>query len=560
MTSATRLPSRGLSWFLAAAASLAVVAPCPLAAQPLDSVDPAPRSSPGKAKKVSEVDLAIAGALLERAEKLFAQGDYKNARTLLLEALRRSPNGPHADNAIGLLRATNEKLGLDADDGIPPNAGTTSGDAGNTDGNGTDALSDPYGETSNPLGGNKGDGDWGEPADPYSDGENNELDSGDATGADILEEDPDGADPDDEVALADVELEQIDDDEEPEDPELDRLDDLAMGRRVLLIYGGAYGFLTGLALAGPQDEFGDTDGSAIWLAGAGAGAGMLGGYYLAKRGPYTEGQAMVISWSGIWSGASLGYMSDLVSGVDRSSTNDIYKGLAIGSLIGTGAGVIVANRYDPSVGDVALVNSLGLYGMSGALLLGLGLDPTESEAYSINALVGTALGLAAGIYAAKNSDVSRQRMLWVDIGAAVGAAVPWVVIYPLVDGDGSSSATQVTGVLSLIGLATGAYFAWNATNDMDGKKSDKLDEDELDEDELDEDELDEDELDEDDETQLMSRRGRAIHLPPPPGLIQRRGDGTWTIGLPAFRPAENPALAPRLGKPGFAVDVLSGRF
>ncbi|MEM9493275.1 MAG: hypothetical protein AAGC55_29260, partial [Myxococcota bacterium] len=139
-------------------------------------------------------------------------------------------------------------------------------------------------------------------------------------------------------------------------------------------------------------------------------------------------------------------------------------------------------------------------------------------------------------------------------GAAAGAAVPWVLIFPLANSEDSGSGPrQVTAALSAGGLLAGAYLAWRATRDMDGRRAADPQEDDED---IDEEDVDEGEKEGDDSRRI----GRLGSAPPPPGLVQRHADGRWSLGVPLVRPAGDLRLAPRPGKPGLAVDVLSGHF
>jgi hypothetical protein len=180
-----------------------------------------------------------------------------------------------------------------------------------------------------------------------------------------------------------------------------------------------------------------------------------------------------------------------------------------------------------------VVNSLGLYGMTTALLLGVVMDPKESEGFSINALVGGAIGIGAGMYAAGRIDTSRRRMLYVDLGASAGALVPWLLVYPVVSDD--DGGAQITGLISALGLVVGGYATWRLTARMDrgetiGRKR-------------------------------MAGAAGAARLAPVPGLIQRDSAGQWGVGMLTLRPmVTHPLLAPASGAPGLGVDLVGGRF
>lgn len=465
------------AWLLGA---LLAVAPVPAAAQPEE-----PAASPQAGAQTDSpqviIDQAVARALFERARELFDQGDPGNAKMLLTESLERSPRGPQAQEALPLLRQCNVQLGIaDRNHGVPPAL------------RGTEGLVDPYG------------GGGIETLDPYAEPDSATLDpygtAAGETGGGMLG-DIGGAD----AARAGAPVPSA--------------YDLARGQRILMLYGGLYGFTAGMGVTGANGE------GAVVTGLLGAGTGMAGAYFLARNRDITTARASIIAWSGIWAGTATGLLTDLVTGIDTTDTGDVFAGMALGGLVGTGAGWWLAHETDPSAGDVALVNSLGLYGTTGSLLVGVGLDPPESEAYSLNALLGAALGLGVGMYVAPRVEVSRRRMLWVDLGAAAGALVPWIVLYPMIEGQDGSGGVQAAGWLSTLGLFGGAYMAWRWTDGMDEEPSD------------------------------ISRKQIAAV----PALLQRTEDGRWSLGTPALRPASMPALSPVSGQ-GLALDILGGHF
>jgi hypothetical protein len=50
-------------------------------------------------------------------------------------------------------------------------------------------------------------------------------------------------------------------------------------------------------------------------------------------------------------------------------------------------------------------------------------------------------------------------MAWMDLGAAAGAALPWVLVYPLAADDGRDDEQLVSGIACAT-LALGAAAAW----------------------------------------------------------------------------------------------------
>jgi hypothetical protein len=428
-----------------------------------------------------DIDEQVAEALYQRGLVLFQQGDYENAKKLFIESLERSATGPRSKDALRLLRSSNERLGFDDLDAGRPGTGG--------------APLDPY-----------GDPDPGAaPLDPYGD-----PDPGTAP-----------LDPYGDPGTA-VEVRSIEETERE------------TAQRTLLFWGGAYGFTTGLALAGPQDEVGSIGGVPFLVGALSAGAGAGLSYFWFDRYPMTPGQAAATASGGFWGAATFGLIGDVIlfyasdSEEAGNDTNALYKFVAAGGLVGTGLGGAYAYRASPGEGEVAFVNSLSLYGASLGLLLGVTIDPPQSQAYSLQAAIGSLIGLGTGVYLAERAGVSRRRMLWVDLGAAAGAAVPWALVYPLVSDSDSSKDEQAIGFVSSLTMVGGAVAAWLLTRGLDR------------------------------EPEPLAAEAGADRTPPPPALLQREQSGRWRVGVPVLRPVEDPALAPPARSLG--LDLFSGRF
>jgi hypothetical protein len=314
--------------------------------------------------------------------------------------------------------------------------------------------------------------------------------------------------------------------ETPADPAVTAPDDPGTGttvgrrsaQRTLMLYGGMYGLTAGMALAGIEAA---DDPALAGLLGAGAGAAL--GYLAPRYGDISSGQASTIAWTGAWSGLAGGLLVDL-SGIGTSTGTGVMRGVALGGLLGTGAGWFLAKKIDPSPGDAALVNSLGLYGTAASFFIGVGLAPIEVEGYSLNALLGAGVGLAVGFYAAPRLEVSRKRMLLVDLGAGLGAVAPWILIYPAIQESSVTSDEQTAGVLSALGLLAGGYLAWRMTAKLDVDTA------------------------------------AAEPVPALSGLLQHGADGTWALGTPLPRLPHNTELGPPSRGWGMALDLVTGQF
>lgn len=470
---------------LACTSTVAVAQPVPTPPAPDDGLAdpyaPAPAPTPApegdadtglEDERQREIDVAVAQALYERGKTLYAEGDHLNAKQMFVESLERSAKGPVAADALAMLRATNERLGVaNLDDGNPSVAPT-------------EPL-DPYGGT-----GDEG-GPGGDLVDPYG-GDSPVLDPYGGMIGPGTRDDLDGA---------------------------------ATARRRIAMWSAGLGALLGLAIAGPQDDTGDTRGAAILAALVGGGVGAGAAWYALRNRTLTEGQGQAVISAGSWGAYLIALFGDAVTGVDTTTTNEGFKATAIGGALGLAGGAVYAATQEPTAGDVALINSFGLYGTTAGLMLGVGMSPPETEAYSINGFLGASGGLVLGHYLAGRAEVSRARMLRVDLGALAGVAATWAVFYPLVADDGTDNDEQAAGFLSIGSMAAGAYIGWRLTRGMD-----------------------------DSPTLTASREA------PVPGLITRTSDGSWGVGTTLPRPMENPALAPRTGAFTLGADVLSGRF
>ena len=421
--------------------------------QPVDPYGE-PEAPPPPLDPADDIDDQVAQALYARGQELLQRGDAASAKQLFVESLERSPKGTRSADALRYLRVANKKLGLkNLDDGRPG------------------APADP-----------DGDGKAGEqPLDPY------DQEGGGVGGAEI---------------------------DRPAGPS-------AVGRRIVMAFSAGAGLIAGLAVAGPEetstDDFGETTtrvpAGAVLAGVLGAAAGFGTAWWLTDRYPVTTGQSVAIASGATWGTIDLALFGDAVTGAD-SDSNDVWKFAAAGGLLGLGAGTWYAARLDPGEEELVFVNSLGAMGAGAGLLVGVGIQPPEREAYSINALVGSLGGLGIGVALADSARLSSRRMLFLDLGAAAGAAVPWVLLYPLIKDDESENDEQAAGWLSALTLGGGAITAWFLTRGMDDE---------------------------------VAADGEAALDAPPPALVVRRADGRWDLAAPLPRPLVAPALAPPSG-------------
>jgi hypothetical protein len=143
------------------------------------------------------------------------------------------------------------------------------------------------------------------------------------------------------------------------------------------------------------------------------------------------------------------------------------------------------------------------------------MQPAESEAYSVNGIVGAAGGVVVGMIAAPSTNTTPRRMLRVAGLAAAGGALPFL-LYAGIHDKTTTSDEQTVGLLSSAGLVAGAYLGFRLTSGMD----DGLD-------------------------TLDGKRHVQVD-DAPVSLLQHHSDGRWALGSIAIRPLST-ELAPQRG-------------
>ncbi len=289
----------------------------------------------------------------------------------------------------------------------------------------------------------------------------------------------------------------------------------------LAAFGAAYGTTLGLALGGPQSRDGSVRGGAVVLGLLGGGGAGALGYYASERFDLTGPQVGTIGAAGTFGAMAGGFVGDLVAGIDDGSPNQITASMAVGGLLGTGAGAVYAVRRPPSAESVHLTSSLAAYGTAAALFLGVAMDPPTREAYSLNAALGGAAGLGAGVWLGELGRAPpRAQMHRADIGAGAAVAGTWVLLYP------ATGSARATGAISVLSLAGGALAGFYTGRDEAGEPA------------------------ADGEAAALSAA--------PPALWVRGAHGEWSRGVPIVRPLR--AADHGDGDFSLGFDVASGRF
>jgi hypothetical protein len=225
----------------------------------------------------------------------------------------------------------------------------------------------------------------------------------------------------------------------------------------------------------------------------------------------------------VW-GAAIGAAVGDAAVVDETKGSHIAIGAGVGLAVGGLAGYGLARKRPQTRGDVALMDTLAGIGGAGGLTLGMLMQPAETEAYSINAVIGVAGGLLVGYIAAPQTNTTERRMLRVAGISVLGGALPFLLYAGIYD-KSSDGDERLVGGLATAGLLAGAYVGFRMTRNMDVGED------------------------------ALPGEKRAIE-DAPIALIGRHSDGRWAPNGIGIAPT-SPQLAPQ---PGMTVSLLGGRF
>ena len=422
----------------------------------------------------------VAQQLVERAQQLFDAKVYADAKQIAFEAIAQSAIGPAAVHARFIIKQANLQLGLKDDSPPPP----------------------PEKPVAPPIVVPAGTGD----APPPIDKPGEQVDAtpiGDPTLATRPVPPPAPTTP-----------------EKPEQP----VGPSDTNRRIATtvhttLYAGLFGSMIGSLFSKSNEAAG-----AIPM---GLAAGIVGGVYgpdLVDRLGWDEAQIRTTGAGTVWGGVLGGFFADAVT-VGPTSGRQVLIGAAIGATLGGAGGAFLAHGKKLTRGDVALVDTFAGAGLFGSLVIGMLMQPAKSEAYSINALLGTTGGVIVGLIAAPQTNTTPRRMLRVAGLGALGGALPFL-LYAAIHDKTSTTDERVTGLLSVGGIVGGLYLGFRLTEDMD--------------------------------VGLDTHETDAGKKAPEPAIavINRASDGSWDLGALAIAPLD-PHLAPQKG---LALSVLGARF
>ena len=205
------------------------------------------------------------------------------------------------------------------------------------------------------------------------------------------------------------------------------------------LWAAGTGGILGVEIIG--DEWSDAESKIpIWTAVAGGGLGLGLSLFLTADDPPTEFQSGLISSAGVW-GYALG--AELVFGTpisvcETDSWSDTYCDpsphaarmvpVALSTAAVTAAVLYGRARPDLPVGDLALINSAGAWGMATALaIMAVGRVDSPRRPSDFMA-AGTAVGLVGGVAMTPFLTVSRSRMWLINLSGMLGVGLASAIV------------------------------------------------------------------------------------------------------------------------------------
>jgi hypothetical protein len=242
------------------------------------------------------------------------------------------------------------------------------------------------------------------------------------------------------------------------------------GRAFLAANAALFGGFTGYSL---QRASGSTDPRVLYpLLALGTGIGIGGALLVADEWDVTTGDAGFLS-AGAWWGAVSAFL--IAAGQNVQPFDDRYSVGVGGGLIGVSVATatIALTRTPLNDGDAILVHSGGALGllMGGAgELLYRGRATYQITPYT-GMGYGTALGLVAAGALATRVSISPSRMLLIDLGAGGGALIGAAAASPLIFQNATKTNTRGWLTATMAGSLAGALGTWWLTRETGSSRS-----------------------------------------------------------------------------------------
>jgi hypothetical protein len=241
----------------------------------------------------------------------------------------------------------------------------------------------------------------------------------------------------------------------------------SQGRAVLAVNSALFGGFTAFSL---QRSSGSDDPRVLYpLLALGTGLGIGGSLLIADEWDVTTGDAWFLSAGGWW-GAASAFL--IASGQNLQPFEDRYAWSVGGGLIGVSLAAAALTKEPMDDGDAMLAHSGGALGLllGGATQL-LYKGATTATVTPYNGMgYGTALGLVAAGALATQVTVSPSRVLLVDVGVGGGALLGAAAASPLIFKNATEDHTRGWLSATIAGSVIGGGLTWWLTRDTSPSK------------------------------------------------------------------------------------------
>jgi hypothetical protein len=234
----------------------------------------------------------------------------------------------------------------------------------------------------------------------------------------------------------------------------------SQGRAVLAVSAGLFGAFTAYSL---ERASGTEDPRVLYpLLALGTGIGIGGALLVADEWDVTTGDAWYLTGGGAWAATS-GFL--IAAGQNVQPSADRYAWGVSGGLAGIALATFALTRTSMDEGDATLVHSGGALGLLvGGATEFIWLGSTTATPYT-GMGYGSAIGLVGAGILATQVQVSPSRMLLIDIGTGGGALLGAAAASPLVFEN--KTEANIRGWLSatVAGSVAGGLLTWWLTRE-----------------------------------------------------------------------------------------------
>jgi hypothetical protein len=238
----------------------------------------------------------------------------------------------------------------------------------------------------------------------------------------------------------------------------------SQGRALLAVSSGLFGAYTAFSL---QRASGSDDPRVLYpLLALGTGIGVGAALLVADEWDVTSGDAGLLSAGALWGAASA---SLIVAGTNVQPFENRYGWSVGGGLLGMTLATVAITQMPMDDGDATLAHSGGVLGLlAGGAIEYLYRGTTANVTPYRGMGFGTAIGTVAAGALATQVTVSPSRVLLIDVGLGSGALIGAAAASPLITtGFPNATAGRTRGWLSATigGTVIGGAAAWWLTRD-----------------------------------------------------------------------------------------------